>query len=52
MAVEAGMQQQSAATAATSNDPQHLVQSNELHKRPSPTYLPLNGKEKVYGSIP
>jgi hypothetical protein len=46
------VQQQGAATAATCTDPQRLLQASELRQRSAMTFLPLDGKEKVYGSIP
>jgi hypothetical protein len=46
------VQRQSAATAPTPDDPQRLSQADELRQRPLTTFVPLDGKEKVYGSIP
>jgi hypothetical protein len=46
------VQQQSAATASADIDPVRPPQAFDLHQRPSSTSTRLDGKEKVYGSIP
>ena len=45
-------QQQSAATATDGTDLMRSPKSSELPQRPLSTAMPLDGKEKVYGSIP
>jgi hypothetical protein len=42
------VQQQSAATAAAFNDAHRPPKTNELRQRSSATFLPLDGKEKVF----
>ena len=46
------VQQQSAATAPHGNDQIRPAKAFELRQRPLSTAMPLDGKEKVYGSIP
>jgi hypothetical protein len=49
---QAKVQQQSAATAPHDIDLIRPSQASDLHQRPSSTFMRLDGKEKVYGSIP
>lgn len=42
-----GVQQQNAATAATSTDLQHPFQANELRQRPTVTFPPPDGMERI-----
>jgi hypothetical protein len=44
------VQKQCAATAASRADPTRPASATDLRQRPSTTLLPLDGKEKVYGS--